>query len=121
MVATPAATEFAEAIVEASVTTSAMSTPSGSSPGGQSAGPQQRVSAQHSPRLPAVDMLGTASPGLGTVNIADDRTLLEADTQASTAVEVPLHHDTSCTADDETIPAEEDLFAAWLVPEALGD
>ncbi|KAF9810473.1 hypothetical protein IEO21_06903 [Rhodonia placenta] len=87
VVATPAATEFAEAIVEASVTTSAMSTPSGSSPGGQSAGPQQRVSAQHSPRLPAVDMLGTASPGLGTVNIADDRTLLEADTQASTAVE----------------------------------
>ncbi|EED82537.1 predicted protein [Postia placenta Mad-698-R] len=110
----PAVAESAEVIIEASVTTSAMSTPSTPSPGRQSAGPQQRVSPQHSPRLPAVDMLGTASPSPGTVNIADDRTLLEADTQASTAVEVPLHHDTSCTADDETIPAEEDLFAAWL-------
>ncbi|OSX62251.1 hypothetical protein POSPLADRAFT_1046623 [Postia placenta MAD-698-R-SB12] len=83
----PAVAESAEVIIEASVTTSAMSTPSTPSPGRQSAGPQQRVSPQHSPRLPAVDMLGTASPSPGTVNIADDRTLLEADTQASTAVE----------------------------------
>ncbi|EED78883.1 predicted protein [Postia placenta Mad-698-R] len=93
--------ESAEAIIEASVTTSAMSTPSTPSPGRQSAGSQQCVSPQQSPRLLCVDMLGTASPG--TANITDDRTFLLADAQASTAVEAGGAHDVKPNSSGTTV------------------